>query len=85
MIAAVKMAEFKRRTAGYYNKKVRTRGFAAGDLVLRRMEGGKLDPKWEGPYVVVGEVAAGAYKFKNHEGEVLAKTWNAHRLKRFYP
>lgn len=75
----------QRRTTGYNNKKVRAHSLSKGDLVLKRTNGGNLDPKWEGPYVVDAEVAPGAYKLKNNEGEVLGKTWNADRLKKFYP
>lgn len=67
IIAAIKMEEYTRRTAGYCNKKVKVRRFDKGDLVLRRTDGGKLDPRWEGPYLVDAEVAPSAYKLKNYK------------------
>ncbi|KAK3038382.1 hypothetical protein RJ639_030282 [Escallonia herrerae] len=49
----------KQRVARHYNRKVRTRIFRVGDLVLRKLEVsnpkaaiGKLSPNWEGRYKV---------------------------------
>lgn len=48
----------KWKTEQYFNKRVKSRRFKKGDLVLRETkvtltEEGKLGPWWEGPYVVV--------------------------------
>ena len=60
-MAAIHSARQKAIVAKHYNKKVKPRGFKRGDLVLRRCEGGKLDPHSEGPFIVNAEVAPGAY------------------------
>nr|GFC33898.1 reverse transcriptase domain-containing protein [Tanacetum cinerariifolium] len=43
--------------------------------------GGKLGPKWEGPYEVT---EARAYKLRSMDGTILPKTWNIANLKRCY-
>lgn len=85
MVASLKAQEYKRRSTAYRDRKIRERRFSPGELVLRRTEGGKLDPKWEGPVIVRSEVAKGAYKLKNSNGAKLRKIWNAEHLKKFYP
>nr|GEX40211.1 reverse transcriptase domain-containing protein [Tanacetum cinerariifolium] len=46
--------------------------------------GGKLGPKWEGPYEVTDALGNGAYKLRSTDGTVLPKTWNVTNLKRCY-
>ncbi|GKB41899.1 hypothetical protein Tco_0886841, partial [Tanacetum coccineum] len=52
----------------YYNSRVRGVTFRPGDFVYRSNEashardGGKLGPKWEGPYEVTEALGDGAYK-----------------------
>ena len=55
-----KMAEYQRKMAEYYNKRVKLRQLDIGDLVLSKVTTatkdptqGKLGPTWEGPYRVV--------------------------------
>nr|GEZ74280.1 reverse transcriptase domain-containing protein [Tanacetum cinerariifolium] len=53
---------------GYYNARVRSTNFRPGDFVYRNNEashaedGGKLGPKWEGPYEVIEALGKGAYR-----------------------
>ncbi|KAL0402452.1 UNVERIFIED_CONTAM: hypothetical protein Slati_4275100 [Sesamum latifolium] len=55
-----------------YNKRVKSRSFQVGDLVLRRADAlkpiGKLDPTWEGPYKVTSVIGKGAYELEDPEG-----------------
>nr|GEZ75103.1 reverse transcriptase domain-containing protein [Tanacetum cinerariifolium] len=46
--------------------------------------GGKLGPKWEGPYEVTDALGNGAYKLRSMEGTMLLRTWNVANLKRCY-
>ncbi|GKE57460.1 hypothetical protein Tco_1496645, partial [Tanacetum coccineum] len=39
-------------------------------------DGGKLGPKWEGPYEVKESLGKGAYKLKDHKGNDMPRTWN---------
>ncbi|GJX39330.1 reverse transcriptase domain-containing protein [Tanacetum coccineum] len=47
-------------------------------------DGGKLGPKWEGPYEVTESLGKGAYKLKDHKGNELPRTWNICNLKKCY-
>ncbi|KAL0409491.1 UNVERIFIED_CONTAM: hypothetical protein Sradi_1883500 [Sesamum radiatum] len=52
-----------------YNKRVKSRSFQVGDLVLQRADAlkliGKLDPTWEGPYKVTSVIGKGAYELED--------------------
>nr|GEV03786.1 hypothetical protein [Tanacetum cinerariifolium] len=60
------------------------------DLLEERRErtavlaGGKLGPKWEGPYEVTEALGNRAYKLRSTDGTVLPRTWNVTNLKRCY-
>nr|GEY48818.1 hypothetical protein [Tanacetum cinerariifolium] len=43
--------------------------------------GGKLGPKWEGPYEVTEVLRDGAYKLRSMDGATLPRTWNIANLK----
>ena len=54
-----RIEDYRRKTTKYYDRRVRTRSFKPGDLVLKKLlparkdpTHGKLGPNWEGPYVV---------------------------------
>ncbi|GJZ03673.1 hypothetical protein Tco_0536948 [Tanacetum coccineum] len=47
-------------------------------------DGGKLGPKWEGPYEVTESLGKGAYKLKDRNGNELPRTWNICNLKKCY-
>ena len=51
--------DYQRKTARYYDRKVKPRSYKPGDLVLNKLlparkdpTHGKLGPNWEGPYIV---------------------------------
>ena len=83
------MAKYTEGVARSYNKKVRARPLAPGDMVLKRAANptaiGKLESKWEGAYIVTRSTRAGSYYITTPEGQQLAHTWNAKSLRRFYP
>ncbi|GJZ54189.1 reverse transcriptase domain-containing protein [Tanacetum coccineum] len=68
--AAIREARSKAKMEKYYNSKVRNTSFKPGDLVYRNNDvshaedGGKLGPKWEGPYEVAKALGKGAYKLR---------------------
>ena len=83
--------EYQRKTARYYNKRVKPRSYVPGDLVLKKLlparknpAHGKLGPNWEGPYIISRVVRPGNYELQTEEGKILQHTWNAEHLKRFY-
>nr|GEX95877.1 reverse transcriptase domain-containing protein [Tanacetum cinerariifolium] len=88
--AAIQQARNKAKMEGYYNARVRSTSFCPGDFVYRKNEashaedGGKLGPKWEGPYEVTEALGKGAYKLKDRNRHTLSRTWNIHNLKKCY-
>ena len=75
---ALKHAEdYQRKTARYYDRKVRPNSFKPGDLVLKKMPSkkdpthGKLGHNWEGPYIVSRVIRLGNYEFQTEEGKTL--------------
>ncbi|XP_071901953.1 uncharacterized protein [Coffea arabica] len=84
-----RMAKYKGQVARYYNARVRSLSFKPGDLVLRknsvsRTTGtGKLDPNWEGPYVVREADRAGYCKLAHLNGGIVPRTWHNSNLRFF--
>ena len=56
-------------------------------LRLRQSNKGrhKLNPPWEGPYIVAQVLKPGTYKLANEKGKILTNAWNIEQLRRFYP
>ena len=83
--------DYQRKTARYYDQKVKPRSYKPGDLVLKKLlpvrknlTHGKLGPNWEGPYIVSRVVRPGNYEFQMEEGKILPHSWNAEHLKHLY-
>nr|GEU66894.1 hypothetical protein [Tanacetum cinerariifolium] len=61
---------------------------ASRDLVYRSNkashaeDGGKLRPRWDGPYAVTEALGKGAYKLRDHNENILLQTWNVCNLKK---
>ncbi|GJX57449.1 reverse transcriptase domain-containing protein [Tanacetum coccineum] len=61
----IRKEKSKRKMEKYYNSKVRNTSFKPGDLIYHSndashvKEGGKLGPKWEGPYEVTKALSRG--------------------------
>nr|GEZ19473.1 reverse transcriptase domain-containing protein [Tanacetum cinerariifolium] len=77
--AAICEARAKSKMMKYYNARVRDVAFKPGDFVYRRNDashavaGGKLGPKWEGPYEVAEALGNRAYKLRSTNGTVLPR------------
>nr|GEU80010.1 reverse transcriptase domain-containing protein [Tanacetum cinerariifolium] len=88
--AAIYEAKAKSKMTKYYNARVRGVTFKPGDFVYRSnnashaVAGGKLGPKWEGPYEVTEALGDGAYNMRSMDGTTLPRTWNIANLKRCY-
>ena len=83
--------DYQRKTARYYDQKVKPRSYKLGNLVFKKLlparkdpTHGKLRPNWEGPYIVSSVVRPGNYELQTEEGKILPHSWNAEHLKRFY-
>jgi hypothetical protein len=79
--------------AKYYNKKVKVRQFAEGDLFWKALLPigtkysvfGKWSPNWEGPFQVVRCAPGNAYILKTLLGEEFTAAINGRYLKKYYP
>ncbi|GKA49037.1 reverse transcriptase domain-containing protein [Tanacetum coccineum] len=80
----------KKKMEKYYNSRVRGTSFKPGEMVYRSNEashakdGGKLGPKWEGPYEVKESLGNGAYRLKDRKENDMPRTWNICNLKKCY-
>ncbi|GKC50859.1 reverse transcriptase domain-containing protein [Tanacetum coccineum] len=78
--AAIREAKAKLQMTKYYNARVHGVTFRPGDFVYRSNEashavaGGKLGPKWEGPYEVTEALGDGAYRRRSMDGTGMNKT-----------
>ncbi|XP_059635233.1 uncharacterized protein LOC132277392 [Cornus florida] len=76
-----------------YNKRVKFKSFAEGDMVwqtilpLGKLDRtyGKLSPTWKGPYIVHQVLHGGVYKLKDLDGEVYKRLINGRYLKKYEP
>jgi hypothetical protein len=83
----------KMRVAKYYNKKVKVKQFAEGDLVWKALlpigtkysTFDKLSPNWEGPFRVVRCTPGNAYILKTLLREEFTAAINRRYLKKYYP
>nr|GFB08395.1 reverse transcriptase domain-containing protein [Tanacetum cinerariifolium] len=87
---AIREAKSKLKMTKYYNARVRCVTFRLGDFVYRSndashdVDGGKLGPKWEGPYEVTEALGDISYRLRSTDGTVLPRTWNIANLKKCY-
>ena len=84
-IADLRNQNDKLKIQRYFNKKVRNRSFARGDLVLKFIkQPTKLQEQWEGPYIIKEQTAQASYHLQDMEGRELPHSWHAESLKKFY-
>ncbi len=82
------MHKYATSTSATYNKKIRPTELLPGHLVLRKkvnpMEVGKLESKWEGPYLIKHRSRTGSFRLATLKGEEFDHSWNTASLRRFY-
>jgi transposase InsO family protein len=88
-IALLHSTRYQQSLRRYHARRVRSRGFQVGDLVLRLRQDArgrhKLTPPWGGPFIIAKILKPGTYKLANDRGEVYNNAWNIQQLRRFYP
>jgi hypothetical protein len=87
-VALVRLAVYQQSLCNYHSRRVRGRSFEPGNLVLclKQTSMLKLEPPWEGPYLVHEVIPAGAYHLRNPKiGKDVENPWNAAQLRCFYP
>jgi hypothetical protein len=80
--------KYQAETIRWRDRKVRLKNIKPGHLVLRRVANpdtvGKLQLKWEGPFLVISSSRLGSYRLKNIDGNDIPRSWNADELRRYY-
>jgi hypothetical protein len=80
--------KYQAETIKWRDRKVGLKNIKPGQLVLRRVANpdtvGKLQLKWEGPFLVVYSSRPGSYRLKDMDGNDIPRSWNADELRRYY-
>jgi transposase InsO family protein len=87
-VALARSAVYQQSLRNYHSRRVRGRSFEPGNLVLRlkQRSTSKLEPPWEGPYLVHKAIPGGAYRLCDPKtGKDIENLWNTQQLRRFYP
>jgi hypothetical protein len=87
-VALARSAVYQQSLRNYHSRRVRERSFEPGNLVLRlkHTSTSKLEPPWEGPYLVHEAIPGGAYWLRDPKtGKDIDNPWNAQQLRQFYP
>ena len=81
---------YQKRVKNAFDKKVRSRRFSEGDLVLKKVSQalkdnrGKWAPNYEGPFVVKRAFSGGTLVLANMDDEELPSPVNSDVVKRYY-
>jgi hypothetical protein len=88
VLALQALNKYQAQTKAWRDNNVVPREFSEGDLVLirttRAESRGKLEPKWEGPYIVKTKASPNAYRLTTSSGEDLEHSWNIDNLHKFF-
>jgi hypothetical protein len=80
--------KYQAETIKWHDRKVRLKNIKPGHLVLQRVANpdtvGKLQLKWEGPFLVVSSSRPRSYTLKDMDGNNIPRSWNADELRRYY-
>jgi hypothetical protein len=80
--------KYQAKTIKWHDRKVRLKNIKPGHLVLRRIANldivGKLQLKWEGPFLAVSSSRPASYRLKDMDGNDIPRSWNADELRRYY-
>jgi hypothetical protein len=88
VFALLALDKYQVQTKAWHDNTVVPREFNEGDLVLirttRTESRGKLEPKWEGPFIVKTKASPSAYRLATSSGEDLEHSWNIDNLRKFF-
>jgi hypothetical protein len=86
--AIERINKYQAETIRWRDRKVRLKNIKTGHLVLRRLANpdtvGKLQLKWERPFLVVSVSRHGSYRLKDIYGNDIPRSWNVDELRRYY-
>jgi hypothetical protein len=91
--ALISIEKNKKRVAMWYDKRVKAKEFADGDLVWKLIlpigtkssKFGKWYPHWEGPYWISRSALGNAYILESLKGIEFPRALNGNYLKMYYP
>jgi WD40 repeat protein len=79
--------KYQAETVKWQDKKVRLKSIKLGYLVFWRIANpetvGKLQLKWEGPFLVVSSSRTGSHRLRNMGRNNIPRSWNADELRRY--
>jgi transposase InsO family protein len=88
VLALQALDKYQVQTKAWHDNTVVPREFNEGDLVLirttRTESQAKLEPKWEGSYIVKTKASPSAYRLATSFGEDLEHSWNIDSLRNFF-
>jgi hypothetical protein len=80
--------KYQAETIKCRDRKVKLKNTRPGHLVLRRVANpdtvGKLQLKWEGPFLVISSSRPRSYRLKDLDGNDIPRSWNVDELQRYY-
>jgi hypothetical protein len=86
VLALEALNKYQAQTKAWQNNTFIPKEFEEGDLVLirttRTESRGKLEPKWEGPFIVKTKTSPNDYTLKSPTGEDLEHSWNVDNLQK---
>jgi ribonuclease HI len=88
VLALQALNKYQAQTKAWRDNTVIPREFNKGDLVLvrttRTESRGKLEPKWDCPFIVKMKASPSAYRLSTPSGEDLEHSWNIDNLRKFF-
>jgi hypothetical protein len=88
VLALQALNKYQAQTKAWRDNAVVPREFNKGDLVLVRTtqteSWGKLEPKWEGPFIIKSKASPSTYRLVTPSGEDLEHSWNIDNLRIFF-
>jgi hypothetical protein len=87
-VALARSAVYQQSLRNYHSRRVRGRSFEPENLVIRlkQTSTSKLEPPWEGPYLVHEAIPGGTYRLCDPKTwKDIDNPWNAQQLRWFYP
>jgi hypothetical protein len=88
VLALQALNKYQAQTKAWRDNAVVPIEFNKGDLVLVRTtqieSRGKLEPKWEGTFIVKSKASSSAYRLVTPSGEDLEHSWNIDNLREFF-
>jgi hypothetical protein len=80
--------KYQVETVKWRDRKVRLKNIKPGHLVPRRIANpetvGKLQLKWEHPFLVVSSSRPKSYRLRDMDGNDISRSWNTAELRRYY-